>query len=96
VHFHLVENKNNPESPFAFLATYSTQTQKSEILTHVPLEQELREYANHSKQLLDLLSAIHQAARESSLIRSLLDSGEIFHPLAFSSTDALQFLKEIL
>ena len=41
VYFHLVENKNNPDAPFAFLATYSTHAQKSGAVAHVPLEQAL-------------------------------------------------------
>lgn len=95
VHFHLVENKNNPDAPFAFLATYSTHAQKSGAMAHVPLEQAIREYGSDTKRLLDLLSAVHKVARESTLIRSMLDSGEIFHPLAFSSAEALQFLREV-
>ena len=95
VHFHLVENKNNPDAPFAFLATYSTHAEKSGAMTHVPLEQALREYGNDDKHLLDLLAAVYRVARESPLVRSLLDTGEIFHPLAFSSAEALQFLREV-
>ncbi len=95
VHFHLVENKNNPDAPFAFLATYSTVAEKSGVLSHVPLEYALREYASDAKRLLNLLTAVHRVARESTLIRSLVDFGEVFHPLAFSSAEALQFLKEV-
>ena len=95
VHFHLVENKNNPDAPFAFLATYSTQAQKSGAMTHVPLEHAIREYGSDTKRLLGLLAAVHRVARESGLIHSLLDSGEIFHPLAFSAAEALQFLREV-
>ena len=95
VHFHLVENKNNPDNPFAFLATYSTQAQKSGTMTHVPLEHALREYGSDTTRLLALLGAVHRVARESALVRALLDSGEIFHPLAFSAAEALQFLREV-
>jgi len=95
VHFHLVENKNHADAPFAFLATYSTHAQKSGAMTHVPLEQAIREYGGDTKRMLNLLSAVHRVARESALIRSVLESGEIFHPLAFSSAEALQFLKEV-
>ena len=95
VHFHLVENKNNPDAPFAFLATYSTHAEQSGILSHLPLEQALREYGKNTKQLLDLLASVYQAAKKSPLLESLLDSGEIFHPLGFSSSEALQFLREV-
>lgn len=93
VHFHLVENKRTPDTPFAFLATYSVRDGTN--LRHLPLDHALREHANDTKRLLSLLSSVHKAAARSNLVRSLLDSGEIFHPLAFSSQDALQFLREV-
>jgi non-specific serine/threonine protein kinase len=95
IHFHLVENKNNPDAPFAFLATYSTEAQKSGAMTHMPLEHALRACGHDTKRLLSLLTAVYRVARTSRLIHSLLDSGEIFHPLSFSPAEALEFFREI-
>ena len=94
VHFHLVENRKTSESPFAFLATYSVREDRGP-LRHLPLEHALRKHEKDTRKLLALLSAVHKAAGRSPLIRSLLDSGDLFHPLAFSSQDALQFLREV-
>ena len=95
VHFHLVENKQQEKHPFAFLATYSTQLNKEGKSKHIPLKYAFKEYGENSKKLLDLLTTVHAAADKSNLISDLLESGEIFHPLAWNSKDTYHFLKEI-
>jgi non-specific serine/threonine protein kinase len=94
VFFHLVENKKN-DQPFAFLATYSTGLNRQGRSQHLPLRNALQEYGNDGKKLLKLLSTVHHAAKESSLIAGLLESGELFHPLAWSPKEAYTFLHEI-
>ena len=94
VFFHLVESKNE-EQPFAFLATYSTSLNKDGKSKHIPLKHALTEYAEDSKRLLDLLSTVHLAAKESNIILEFLESGEIFHPLKLTEKEAFSFLKEI-
>ena len=42
-----------------------------------------------------LLLPISKAAESSELIRRLVDSGEIYHPLAWSPREAYEFLKAI-
>ncbi len=95
VYFHLVENKNDEEFPFAFLATYSTKLSEEGNSKHVPLKYALEEYGDNERNLLDLLTTVQLAANDSDLIADLLDEGEIFHPLAWTAQDAFQFLKEI-
>jgi superfamily II DNA or RNA helicase len=94
VYFHLVESKKD-SYPFAFLATYSTGVGSKSGCKHVPLKHALTEYGADSRKLLDLLATVHQAATESRFIAGLLDSGEIFHPLALSAGEAYTILKEI-
>ena len=94
VFFHLVDNKRE-DAPFAFLATYTTGLNKQGKSRHLPLRHALTEHCNDSKKLLDLLSTVHRAAKESQLIAGLLESGELFHPLAWSAKEAYAFLKEI-
>jgi non-specific serine/threonine protein kinase len=94
VYFHLVENKSE-DLPFAFLATYSTSLDKEGKSRHLPLKYALQEYGKSGKKMLDLLSTVHLASRESPLIADLLESGELFHPLAWEAKDAFTFLKEI-
>jgi non-specific serine/threonine protein kinase len=92
VFFHLVENRKGDES-FAFLATYSTRLNKQGKSKHLPLKHALQQY--DSNELLELLATVQTAAKKSELLLNLLESGELFHPLAWSSREAFSFLKEI-
>ncbi|MCP5103248.1 MAG: ATP-dependent helicase, partial [bacterium] len=94
VFFHLVEQKYK-DTPFAFLATFSTGLDKEGQSRHWPLKWALTEYAGDNEKLLDLLSTVHKAAEKSGLVRHLLDSGELFHPLSWTAGEAFTFLKEI-
>ncbi len=94
IFFHLVENSKS-DYPFAFLATYSTRLNQQGKSKHLPLKFALREYADHKNKLLELLSTVHLAAKNSSIIADLIESGEIFHPLAWSAKEAFLFLKDI-
>jgi len=94
VFFHLVENKSE-YYPFAFLATYSTRLNKQGKSKHLPLKHALQEYENDNEKLLELLATVHLAAKESPLVEDLLETGELFHPLAWTSGEAFSFLKDI-
>ncbi len=94
VFFHLVENKGGDE-PFAFLATYSTRLNQEGQSKHLPLRFALQEYENDQHKLLELLSTVHIAAAQSKLVSDLVETGELFHPLSWSSAEAFTFLKEI-
>ncbi len=94
VFFHLVES-HQEDYPFAFMATYSTKPQKSKKAIHTPLKNALLEFKDDSEKLLSLLSTVARAADASSLIGSLMESGELFSPLRFTAKDAYTFLKEI-
>ncbi len=93
VFFHLVESKDE-NSPFAFLATYSTGLNEQGQSRHLPLKHALAEYGADSKQLLDLLATVYLAAEQSAFIREILESGEIFHPLSLAAREAYGILKE--
>jgi len=95
VYFHLVENRRGSASPFAFLATYSQADPAGGRVRHVPLRHALTEFASDQKALLNLLATVHKAAADSALVRRLLDSGEVFHPLAWESAEAFAFLREV-
>ena len=95
IYFHLVENKKS-ETPFAFLATYSTRLNDQGESRHLPLKYALEEYRGDQEKLLQLLVTVHEAARRSDLLANLLHSGELFHPLSWSAKEAFAFLQEIL
>lgn len=94
VFFHLVESQD-PDFPFAFLATYSTRPARSRRAVHTPLKQALSEFAGDDKALLSLISTVIRASEHSSLMAGLMESGELFSPLRFSAQEAYTFLKEL-
>jgi len=94
IYFHLVENKKG-DTPFAFLATYSTRLNDQGESRHLPLKYALEEHRDEQDKLLQLLVTVHEAARQSDLLTNLLDSGELFHPLSWSAKEAFAFLQEI-
>jgi len=94
VYFHLVENKKT-DDPFAFLATYSTGLDADGKSRHVPLKHALEACKDSEDELYHLLSTVYRAAEQSDLVRDLLDTGELFHPLFWSAKKAYAFLKEI-
>ena len=94
VFFHLVENKSE-EYPFAFLATYSTGNVGDKKASHTPRKNALIQYKDHNEELLKLLSTVSKAADKSEFISELVESGELFSPLKFTSDEAYIFLKEI-
>ena len=97
VHFNLAENKRDQELPFAFMATYTTQLSAQARAQHVPLGQALRDYAGAANRdkLLSLLLPVQRAAETCNWLKSMVDGGEIFHPLRWSAGDAAGFLASV-
>jgi hypothetical protein len=95
--FHLAENKRDSERPFAFLATYATGLSGRGNVQHAPLGRALEEYAGaqNRQALLALLSPVQRAAEASPLVRRLVDSGDVFHPLAWTAAEAHAFLSSL-
>ena len=94
VFFHLVENRKDPDFPFAFLATYATKDSEGNV-RHMPLSYALKEFKKNHPKLLSLLSCLNRAADVSPLIDSFVDSGEMFHPLKLTAGEAYEILKAI-
>ncbi|MCQ2462976.1 MAG: DEAD/DEAH box helicase [Clostridia bacterium] len=91
VFFHLVENKNEPDFPFAFLATYATKDENGGI-RHLPLKYALTEYETEKEKLLNLLSCLNKASEVSPLIAQFVESGEMFYPLRLTAQEAYELL----
>lgn len=96
VHFNLAENRKDDEAPFAFLATYTTHLSAAAKAQHLPLGKALQEYAGakNRERLLSLLMPVQRAAEQCGWLKTMVDAGEIFHPLRWSPQQALQFLKD--
>ncbi len=97
VTFHLAENKRSPETPFAFMATYTHRLSAHEKPVHLPLGRALQEYAGAKDQaaLRSLLEPVQQAAGRSAWARELLESRRIFQPQAWTPAQAYDFLREV-
>ncbi|MGB7013253.1 MAG: DEAD/DEAH box helicase, partial [Pseudolabrys sp.] len=97
VHFNLAENRKDEEAPFAFLATYTTRLSAAAKAQHLPLGKALQEYAGarNRERLLSLLMPVQRAGERCPWLNTMIDAGEIFHPLRWSPQQALQFLKDV-
>jgi superfamily II DNA or RNA helicase len=97
VHFHLAETRRDPARPFAFLATYTTAVAGRGKVQHAQLGQALRQYggARDRQGLLSLLAPVNRAAQSCGWVKALVDSGEIYRPLAWTPAAALAFLRDV-
>lgn len=98
VHFHLAENKRDPERPFAFLATYTHSLSGSAKVQHIPLAQALKNYAGAGDRarLESLLEPVRRAAQSIPLVRELLEDKSLFAPQAWNIATAYRFLHDSL
>ena len=97
VTFHLAENKRDAERPFAFMATYTSRLSDDARPQYIPLGRALQEYAGEKNKnaLLRLLAPVQSASERSGFIRTMVEGGAIYRPLAWSAGEAYRFLKEI-
>jgi len=95
VHVHLAENRKDPELPFAFLATYTSGLSQSGQPRHLPLGRALREHADDRERLLSLLLPVQRAAADCGWLKGMVDKGEIFHPMRWTSRQALRLLGDV-
>jgi len=94
VHFNLAENRADPEFPFAFMATYTTQLSAQLKAQHLPLGHALRDYAGaaNKDKLLALLVPVQRAAEACPWLKAMVDAGDVYHPLRWSPQDASRLL----
>jgi hypothetical protein len=97
VHFNLAENRKDPETPFAFLATYTTRLSAHAKAQHLPLGKALGEYAGaaNKDRLLSLLLPVQRASETCPWLKAIVDTGEIFHPLRWTPQEAMQLLTDV-
>jgi hypothetical protein len=97
VHFNVAETRKDPHTPFAFLATYTARLSAQSTPQHVPLGQALKEYAGaaNKNRLLSLLVPVQRASETCPWLKTMVDSGEIFHPLRWTPRDVLDLLRDV-
>jgi len=94
---HLAENPGDETHAFAFLATYATRAGAGGRVQHRPLSRAVEESSARGDRqaLLQLLVPVQRAAEGSAWLAELVDSGEIYQPLAWTPVEAHRFLREI-
>jgi len=94
--FHLAENKQDENHPFAFIATWQPQMDTAQG-KHLPLAQALKLYSGQQQKMLlrELLGPVQLAAESSPLVAELIEQRVIYHPQAWSANQAWQFLREV-
>ena len=95
--FNLAENKQDIDYPFAFIATYATTVAGAQEMQHKPLRHALQEYAGNANKtaLYHLLKPIQEAATHCEWVKEVLDSHDIYHPMAWTPNEAYQLLQSI-
>jgi hypothetical protein len=96
--FHLAENRQDPDYPFAFLATYAPGLSGGGGgVKYKPLGKALQEYAgeNNRNELIKVLAPVHRASESAAFVRDLVDSGDIYHPLAWTPGEAYRMLESV-
>ena len=97
VNFNVAENRKDPETPFAFLATYTTRLSTQTKAQHLPLGQALSEYAGaaNKDRLLSLLVPVQRASQSCPWLKAMVEAGEIFHPLRWTPREVMQLLRDV-
>ena len=93
--FHLAENRNDEARPFAFMATYASGFGAAGRVKHLPLRKALEQYAGARNRaaLVKLLSPVQQAAESCAWVKDLVDSGDVYRPMAWTAGQAWQLLR---
>ncbi|MDE0459903.1 MAG: hypothetical protein OXI15_21645, partial [Chromatiales bacterium] len=93
--FHLAENRNDEARPFAFMATYASGFGAAGRVRHLPLRKALEQYAGARNRaaLVKLLSPVQQAAESCAWVKELVDSGDVYRPMAWTAARAWRLLR---
>ena len=93
--FHLAENRNDEARPFAFMTTYASGFGAGGRVKHLPLRKALEQYAGARNRpaLVKLLSPIQQAAEVCDWMKDLVDSGDVYRPMAWTAARAWRLLR---
>ncbi len=94
--FHLAENKADEERPFAFMASYTTGFGASGRVKHQALRNALEQYAGAKNRaaLVRLLSPVERAAKRLDWVKTLVDTGGVYKPMAWTAERAYRFLRD--
>lgn len=97
VWLHLAENRQDPQRPFAFMATYTDGLGETGQVRHLPLGKALEYYAGARNRaaLLRLLTPVQQASTRLTWLRELVDGGELYQPRTWPAARAYRLLADL-
>ena len=92
----LVENPDDPERPFAFLASVEDHPEEGKLRRrHLLAAAREAADAGDAATLAGLLAPLNAAAERLPWLKDLVESKRVFHPLAMTAGDAIDFLKGV-
>ncbi len=94
--FHLAEQPGDASHPFAFVATLARTTAGGAAngrVQHQPLATAMLDCAGDVARQQRLLAPLRRAAEQNEQVRALLDSHEVFHPVAWTPQEAHALLR---
>lgn len=90
--FHLVENKQNEEYPFAFMPTLVNNLTHQADLVYLPLKSAIPK--THKLAEFDFLQPLFRLAQKLAWVKQLLPAGKIYQPSYWSANQAYSLLKD--
>ena len=95
--FHLAENRNDEARPFAFMATCASGFGAAGRVRHLPLRKALEQHAGTGNRpaLVKLLAPVHKAAESCEWVKDLVESGEVYRPMAWTAAQAFRLLRSV-
>ena len=93
--FHLAENRNDEARPFAFMATCASGFGVAGRVRHLPLRKALEQHsgAGNRPALVKLLAPVHKAAESCEWVNDLVESGDVYRPMAWTAAQAFRLLR---
>ena len=93
--FHLAENRNDEARPFAFMATCASGFGAAGRVRHLPLRKALEQHsgAGNRPALIKLLAPVHKAAESCEWVKDLVESGDVYRPMAWTAAQAFRLLR---
>ncbi|WP_293258036.1 DEAD/DEAH box helicase [Nannocystis sp.] len=88
MYLHVAERKHDRAYPFAFLVTVAQGRGPHGRTLHVPLAAALQQHVDDPQARQRLLAPLRRAASLSPIIRALVESGEVYHPVAWTAAQA--------
>src|SRR5262249_46818136 len=92
---HLAEHRGDEDHPFAFLATCALTAGGGGGVQHRPRARAVDEARGDRQTLLPLLVPLQRAAEQCPWLAELIDSGDVYQPLAWTPDEALRFLRAV-